>query len=325
MDALSEVLKVLRLETGIFLEAEFTAPWCIDSAPGPEDVRGILPDAEHVAIYHLLVEGRCRARLPDDPATTELAAGDLLLLPMGDAHRLGSDVQLAPVRAELLVEPADGGGPARIRYGGGGERVRFLCGYLACDRRLCAPLLAALPRLVRIPVGDGAASRWLVSSFEFGARAAAGAGPGHATMVARLSELLFVEAIRRYVATLPEGQSGWFAGLRDPTVGRALALLHADPGRAWTVDVLAREAAASRSTLAERFSRLLGESPMHYLLRWRMALASQSLREGREPVARLAERLGYESESAFNRAFKREFGLPPGVWRRRQYGGADAS
>jgi AraC-like DNA-binding protein len=322
MDALSEVLKVLRLETGIFLEGRFTAPWCIDSAPGHEDVRSILPDAEHVAIFHLLVEGRARARLPGDGEAVDFGPGDLLLVPMGEAHVLGSDVQLAPVRAELLVEPATDGGPARINYGGGGERARFLCGYLACDRRLCAPLLTALPRLVRIPVGDGPAARWLVSSFEFGAVEGSAGGPGRETLVARLAELLFVEAIRRYVETLPEGQGGWFAGLRDPAVGRALALLHARPGHAWTVDELARESAVSRSTLADRFARFLGESPMHYLLRWRMSLAGQALRTGREPIARVAERLGYESEAAFNRAFKREYGSPPAAWRRAQQAAA---
>lgn len=318
MDALSEVLKVLRLETGIFLEGRFTAPWCIDSAPGREDVSAILPDAEHVAIFHLLVEGRCRARLPGDREAVEFGPGDLLLVPMGDAHLLGSDVQLAPVRADLLVEPGPEGGPARIDYGGGGERARFLCGYLACDRRLCMPLLSALPRLVRIPVGDGPAARWLISSFEFGALEGGTRAPGSETLVARLAELLFVEAIRRYVDALPEGQGGWLAGLRDPAVGRALALLHARPGHAWTVDELARESAVSRSTLAERFARFLGESPMHYLLRWRMSLAAQALRTGREPVGRLAERLGYESEAAFNRAFKREYGSPPAAWRRAQ-------
>ena len=316
MDALSEVLKVLRLETGIFLQANFTAPWCIDSAPGDEDVRSILPNAEHVAIYHLLVEGRCRARLPDGSLSVELGPGDLLLLPMGDQHLLGSDVQLAPVRAELLVEPGEDGGPARINYGGGGERTRFLCGYLACDKRLCQPLLGALPRLVRIPVGDGPATRWLMSSFELGAAESGASRPGGETLVARLSELLFVDAVRRYVDTLPAGQGGWFAGLRDPGVGRALSLMHARPGHAWTVDELARESAQSRSALTERFGRLLGEPPMQYLTRWRMSLAAQALRSGREPVARIAERLGYESEAAFNRAFKREFGSPPAAWRR---------
>jgi len=318
MDALSEVLKVLRLQTGIFLEADFTAPWCIDSAPGEDDVRHILPEAEHVAIYHLLVEGHCRACLADGSASVDLGPGDLLMLPLGEAHRLGSDLGLPPVRAELLVQPAAAAGPARIDYGGGGARTRFLCGYLACDRRLCQPLLGALPRLCRIPVGDGPATRWLISMFEMGAAESAGGRPGAETLMARLSELLFVDAIRRHVESLPEEQSGWFAGLRDPAVGRALAALHADPGRHWSIEDLARDAALSRSALAERFGRLIGEPPMQYLTRWRMGLAGQALRAGSEPVARIAERLGYESEAAFNRAFKREFGLPPAAWRRSQ-------
>lgn len=316
MDALSEVLKVLRLQTGIFLEGEFTAPWCVDSAPGDDEVRDILPDAEHVAIYHLLVEGRCRARLPDGSHAVELEAGDLLLVPRGEQHLLGSDLQLAPVRAVLLVQPGREGGPARIDYGGGGERTRFLCGYLACDRRLCQPVLGALPRLVRIPVGDGPASRWLASNFELAAAESGAARPGAETLVARLSELLFVDAVRRYVESLPPDQGGWFAGLRDPAVGKALALMHGQPGHAWTVDELARECALSRSVLAERFGRLLGEPPMHYLTRWRMALAGQLLRAGRDPVGRVALQLGYESEAAFNRAFKREYGQPPAQWRR---------
>lgn len=318
MDALSEVLKALRLQTGIFLEANFTAPWCIDSAPGGEDVRHILPAAEHVAIYHLLVAGHCRAALADFSATVELNAGDLLLVPMGEPHRMGSDLRLAPVRAELLVEPGSNGAPAQINYGGGGERTRFLCGYLACDPRLCQPLLGALPRLSRIPVGDGPATRWLVDLFEMGAAESAAGRPGAETVVARLSELLFVDAVRRFVDSLPPEQGGWFAGLRDPSVSRALAAIHADPGRRWTAEDLAKEAALSRSALTERFGRLIGEPPMQYLTRWRMSLAAQSLRDGSEAVGRIAERLGYESEAAFNRAFKREFGLPPAAWRRAQ-------
>lgn len=318
MDALSEVLKVLRLQTGIFLEAGFTAPWCIDSAPGDEDVRNILPAAEHVAIYHLLVEGHCRAALADGSSRVELGPGDLLLVPLGEAHRMGSDLQLAPVRAELLVQPGREGGPARIDYGGGGERARFLCGYLACDRRLCRPLLWALPRLCRIPVADGAATRWMMSLFEMGAAESAARRPGAESLVARLSELLFIDAVRRYVDSLPPEQGGWFAGLRDPSVSRALAAIHGNPGRHWSADELASAAALSRSALNERFVRLIGEPPMQYLTSWRMALAGQALRESAEPVGRIAERLGYESEAAFNRAFKREFGRPPAAWRRAQ-------
>jgi len=166
MDAFSEVLRALRLESGLFLEAEFTAPWCIDSAPGKDDVRHILPSAEHVAIYHLLVEGSCRARLPDEGGILELGAGDLLMFPYGDGHLLGSDLSRSPVQAEKLAQPSTAGGLARIVHGGGGARTRFVCGYLACDSRLCRPLLDALPRMLRVPLGgyDGAA--WILSTIQ---------------------------------------------------------------------------------------------------------------------------------------------------------------
>lgn len=316
MDALSEMLKVLRLQTGIFLRAEFSAPWCVDSAPGEEDVRQILPEAGHVAIYHLLVEGRCQARLKSAPDSVSLQAGDLLLFPRGESHLMGSDLKLAPVPAAQLVQPMPDGQLDQIRFGGGGEVTRFYCGYLACDPRLCQPLLGSLPRLLRIPVGHGPASSWLVSTLELGARESVAGRPGAETMVARLSELLFVEAIRHYVDALPEDQQGWLGGLRDPYVGRALALLHARPAHPWTVEELAGAVALSRSALGERFARFLGEAPMQYLTRWRLALAAEALQNTRDPVLRIAERCGYESEAAFNRAFKREYGVPPGAWRR---------
>ncbi|MGE0355432.1 MAG: AraC family transcriptional regulator [Burkholderiales bacterium] len=316
MDALSEVLKVLKLTSGLFLEAEFTAPWCIDSAPGAEDVRHILPDAEQVSIYHLLVEGSCRAALPGDGAAVELREGDLIMFPHGDGHRLGSDLHLAPVGAEVLVEPSGDGGLARIRHGGGGARTRFVCGFLACDKRLCRPLLGALPRMLRVELGDGPAAAWITATLRHGASETHAPRPGSDALLGRLSELLFVEAIRHYTASLPAEQQGWLAGLRDPFVGKALALLHADPGRDWEVEALAREAGLSRTALNERFNALIGEPPMQYLTGWRLALASQSLASGNDAVARVAERVGYESEAAFNRAFKREFGIPPAAWRR---------
>ena len=315
MDALSEVLKVLKLTSGLFLEAEFTAPWCIDSAPGREDVRHILPDAEHVSIYHLVTEGRCRAALPDG-APVQLSAGDLIMFPHGDGHLLGSDLQLAPVGAELLVEPSAEGGLARIRHGGGGERTRFVCGFLACDKRLCRPLLGALPRILRVELGDGPAAAWITATLRHGASETHAPRPGSEALLGRLSELLFVEAIRHYTASLPPEQLGWLAGLRDPHVGRALALLHADPAHDWEVEALARQAGLSRSALNERFNALIGEPPMQYLTGWRLALASQALASSNDAVARIAERVGYDSEAAFNRAFKREFGIPPAAWRR---------
>ena len=316
MDALSEVLRVLKLTSGLFLEAEFTAPWCIDSAPGKDDVRHILPDAEHVSIYHLLTEGSCRALLPETGERVALKEGDLIMFPHGDGHRLGSDLQLAPVGAEVLVEPSPDGGLARINHGGGGERTRFVCGFLACDKRLCRPLLGALPRMLRVELGDGPAAAWIKATLRHGASETHAPRPGSDALLGRLSELLFVEAIRHYTASLPQDQPGWLAGLRDPFVGKALALLHADPARDWEVEELARQAGISRSALNERFNALIGEPPMQYLTGWRLALASQALASSNDAVVRIAERVGYDSEAAFNRAFKREFGVPPAAWRR---------
>lgn len=317
MDALSEVLKALKLNSGIFLEAEFTAPWCIDSAPGKDDIRHILPDAEHVTLYHLLTEGRCRARIPGAGETVELEVGDLIMFPQGDGHRMGSDLQLSPVPAETLVVPAASGGLARVDYGGGGERTRFVCGFLECDSRLCKPLLDALPRMLKVPMGRGPAAAWIIDTLRRGAAETHAPRAGADAVLTKLSELLFVEAMRYYLESLPDGERGWFAGLRDPQISRVLALMHAAPERAWTVDELGREAGLSRSSLSERFAVLIGEPPMQYLTRWRLALAGRALKDGRDSVARIAENVGYESEAAFNRAFKREYGLPPAAWRRR--------
>jgi AraC-like DNA-binding protein len=316
VDAFSQVLKALRLEAGIFLDADFTAPWCIDSAPGKEDVRNILPRAEHVAIYHLVVEGSCRARLPGDGATLELAPGDLLMFPYGDGHLLGSDLSRAPVPADLLVRPSPHGGPARVVHGGGGARTRFVCGYLACDKRLCRPLIQALPRMLNVQLGKRAGSAWILTTVQHAAAESHAPRAGTDAVLAKLAELLFVEGIRGYIESMPAEQTNWLAGLRDPHVSRALGLMHAEPGRAWTVDDLAGEAGISRSVLAERFTQLIGEPPVQYLTRWRLALAARALKEGSESILRVAGDVGYDSEAAFNRAFKREFGVPPGTWRR---------
>ena len=316
MDALSEVLKALHLTSGVFLEVEFTAPWCIDSAPGADDVRHILPSAEHVVIYHLLTEGRCRARLPDAGEVIELGPGDLIMFPHGDGHLLGSDLQRMPLPASSLVEPAADGGLMRNRHGGGGERTRFICGFLACEKRLCRPLLDALPRMLRVPLGEDSATRWLAGALQHGAAETHAPRPGSDAILGRMSELVFVESLRLYIRSLPDDQLGWLAGLREPIVARALALLHADPGRHWEVESLARECGVSRSTLGDRFVALLGEPPMQYLTRWRLALAARTLSSRNDGVAQVATEVGYESEAAFNRAFKREFGMPPAAWRR---------
>ena len=318
MDALSDVLKSVRLEGAIYLNAEFTAPWCIRGECGLPTVRQRLAGADHVAFFHFLTEGACKARLAEGGEVFSAAAGDLILFPQEGKHLMGTDLHLAPMEADALAAAGNPADPAvfRMRHGGGGAVTRFVCGYLACSRSLVRPLLDALPRMLCIRIGAGPASALLRELLQAGVRESAALRPGAGSMLAKLAELLFVEAMRRHMEALPPEGRGWLAGVRDAQVGCALALLHGEPGKAWSVDELAREVALSRSALAERFATLVGESPMQYLTRWRLALAAQTLRAGGEAIARIAERSGYESEAAFTRAFKREFGVPPAAWRK---------
>ena len=315
MDALSDVLRVLRLTGALFLDAEFTAPWCAISVAG-HPRSGFFSSADHVVFFHFLIEGRCKAKLVDGGAAVELGAGDALLLPSDDSHLMGSDLHLAPVVSDDLVHPTEPGGIMRIVHGGGGELTRFVCGFLACDKRLSRPVIDALPKMLRVPFGGNAAAEWLTGLMRLGARESSMPRPGSDTVLAKLAELLFVEAIRRYVESMPEEESGWFAGLRDRYVGRTLALMHDKPGEAWTLESLASQVGLSRSALAERFTGLIGQPPMQYLTRWRLTVAAQKLRSEPSSLAAVAEHIGYESEAAFNRAFKREFGMPPAAWRK---------
>jgi AraC-like DNA-binding protein len=281
-----------------------------------------------VVFFHMVAEGRCKVRLAPHGEPIDLASGDLVLMPQGDTNLLGSDLQLAPVDADTLLRPAPAGGLVTIDYGGGGDEARILCGFLSCDKALCRLLLDALPRLLRVPLGDGPAAAWLMSLARRGAQENTAPGPGSGTLLAKLAELLFVEAMRRYIESLPEEQTGWLAGLRDRYVGRALSLMHEQPARDWTADELADRVGLSRSALAQRFADLLGQPPMQYLTRWRLTLAAAALRSSDRAIAQVAEEFGYESESAFNRAFKREFEMPPAAWRRqrtRNPGTADAN
>src|SRR5262245_13098110 len=312
MDALSDALRVLRLTGAMFLDAEFTESWCIISDPrGPRSPMGSSPD---IVFFHVLIEGRCKSKLIEDGQTIELAAGDLLMLPRGSRHLMGSDLHLAPAAVESMVKP--GAGMLRIDHGGGGERTRFVCGYLNYDERLCGQMLDALPRMLRVPLGDGSAAGWVQGLLAAGTQESAAARPGSETMLAKLSELLFVEALRRYIEILPEQQTGWLAGLRDRFVGRALALLHQRPEHSWTVEELAETVGLSRSSLAQRFTEFLGQPPMQYLTRWRLTIAAQRLRNEHASLARIAEDCGYDSEAAFNRAFKRTFATTPAAWRK---------
>ena len=316
MDALSDLLQVVRLNGALFLDSRFTAPWCVESRPARES-GGVFAGLGHIVFFHALTQGHCCVRLKGGGEALEVRAGDLLLLPHDDGHYLGSNLQLAPVASDTLVQPAPPGCLLRIDHGGGGEETRFICGFLACDPELCRPLLDALPRILRVPLGNGAGGEWLLDLLRHAAQSTGTPGPGSASVMAKLAELLFLEAIRRHIASLPERETGWLAGLRDPYVGRVLNALHERPMHDWNVDKLASSAGLSRSALAQRFNELIGVPPMHYLARWRLRRAAATLKDTRRPIAALAGDWGYDSEAAFNRAFKREFGSPPAAWRRK--------
>ncbi len=323
MDPLSDLLSALRLDGAVYIHGEFTAPWCVATQYGLPSVRPKLPDSDHVVFFHLLTDGACFARLANGKDVVEVKAGDLLLLPHDDPHVLGSDLTL-PVE-EMRSAPPEAGGLLELRHGGGGTATRFICGYFACDRRASRALLGSLPPMLRIELGDIALGGWLADLLRLGVDESRAQTPGSQSLLAKLSELAFTEALRRYVQSNAPDLKGWLAGLQDPFVGRALALLHGQPMRDWSVDELAREVALSRSSLAERFNRMIGEPPMQYLKRWRLTLAAQALRSGNDAIAKVAERSGYESEASFTRAFKREFGVPPTVWRRVGGGGPTES
>jgi AraC-like DNA-binding protein len=246
----------------------------------------------------------------------EIQAGEVLILPHNDRHLLGSHLDLSPVPSQHVVHVPAGGGLAVIRHGGGGEKARIVCGFLGSDRMDGNPLTSALPPIMHFDAREGSAAAWMKSSLEFAADEIAARRAGSETVLAKLSELLFVEALRRYVEGLPDGQTGWLAGLKDPFVSRALSLLHRRVAQQWTVDDLGRDIGLSRSALADRFTRLVGEPPMRYLARWRLQLAAHHLRGSDMPLARIAKQVGYESGAAFNRAFKRSFGVPPATWRK---------
>jgi len=315
LDALSDVLRIVRLTGAVFLDAEFTEPWCIGEPAGVEVCVAHMPDAQHVVIYHLVTEGRCEASVPGGPTVTA-QGGDLIIIPGGEAHSLGSNLSLPAMPGQKLVVENGPDEVPRFRHGGGGEVTRMVCGYLACDSSLFNTVLAALPRIMLVNMREGPGAQWLTSSIRFSITESAGQRAGAGTVLAKLSELMFVEAIRRHIESLPPEQTGWLAGLRDRFVGKTLALIHSKPAHPWTVEELAGSVGLSRSALADRFTGLVGQPPMQYLTRWRLQLAANLLRAGNRNVAAVAADVGYDSEAAFNRAFKRELGTTPAAWRR---------
>ena len=246
----------------------------------------------------------------------QLSAGDIIVLPHGDTHVLGSTPELRRSPDMSLYRwPDDGALPASISMGGPkGEPAHFVCGFLGCDARPFNPLLTALPRVIRVSDRSGALSSYV----QFAVAESKNRRMGGASVLSRLSELMFVDVVRSYLETLPPDRADWLAGLRDPFVGKAIAALHRHPNREWTIESLAREVALSRSALAERFTHFVGRPPMQYLANWRMQLAANHLLTSLESVASIANRVGYESEAAFSRAFKKSVGVPPSEWRRQR-------
>lgn len=313
MDPLSDVLRLVGLTGGVFMEAEFSAPWSVAGKVSKEFCAAFMAPSERIVAFHYVVEGEVTVVLAEGPGR-RLGAREVVLLPHNDAHIFASAEGLATVSAAQLIQPAETQGVARIVHGGGGARTRMVCGFLGGNEGL-HPLLANLPPVMTLDLAVLPSGDWMTATFEYATQMQSEGDAGAATVLAKVSELMFVEALRRYLAALPAEETGWLAGLRDEAVGRALALIHAKPNEDWTTEALANEACLSRSAFAERFSRLIGAPPMRYLLNWRMQLAKQKLRDTQRMIAQIAFELGYESETSFTRAFRRETGLPPAAWR----------
>ena len=314
-DLLSEILAAVRLRGSVFLNGRFSAPFGVIS-PARWDGQREFAQMRHVSVFHLVAEGGCMLETADG-VVREASKGDLLLMPFTAAHKFWSGSRrpdsfvFAP---ELLVEgPVSG--VSLLNYGGGGDETRLVCGFLESAELMAAPLFRSLPPLLIEQTGDDPVSGMLAGTAAEILNHVENEAPGTPFLLGRMMELLFVEVLRRHAARLPPDAGGMLAAMRDPIVARAIHHLHADPARKWTIEDLAAEAGASRTVLAERFNKLLGKPPIEYLTGWRIQLAADRLKSTREPLGRIAETVGYDSEAAFSRAFKRAMGVSPGAWR----------
>jgi AraC-like DNA-binding protein len=313
-EVIQQVLDLVRLTGAIFFRSDFRAPWAYTSPPTLEMADALPEGTGSLVMFHIVADGHCWIAM-DDGFRREISRGDVVVLPYGDAHSWGSYEDAEPVSIATLLPPRPWLEMPHVEYGGGGAETRVVCGYLRGDAVLFDPVLRALPSLfiVRPPAGPAAA--WMHASIEYALTANSRPEAASATDQ-RLSELLFSEVLRLYLEDRADAPlTGWLAALRDPLVGQALALLHADPAHAWSVDELAKRVAASRTVLVDGFVRLVGRPPIRYLTEWRLNLATGLLRTTDAGVGEIALRVGYTSEEAFSRAFKRAFGLAPAYWR----------
>jgi AraC-like DNA-binding protein len=322
-DPLSDVLRSVRLTGGVFLDVRLTAPWCVISELTAEDCRPFLANPAQLIFYHVVLKGGFMLSVEGEPPI-EVHAGEVVLLPRNDVHMLATEPGLKPVHGSSLVQPAPDGRLARIRHGGGGEETHMVCGFLGSEEA-SNPLFASLPRALRIGLREGTSRDWIEASARFAADELAEGRLASSSVMSRLSEVLLVEAVRAYASQLDGSKSGWLRGLGDPQIGRALSLIHRDISAHWTAGALAREVGLSRSAFVERFSELVGMPPIRYLVYWRLQAARQQLRETRRSIAQIAHAVGYGSEEAFSRAFKREFGASPARWREQAAEGGAAA
>ena len=331
-DTLSDVLRTVRLRSSLFFDLSCGGSWLAE-APGGRDISSmVMPDVDQVIDFHVVTSGECWVAVQGEQPL-RLGCGDIIILPQGDAHvvssapgmRSGAGVDWDK-EMKLYNRPfkvAQEGSPLTGPRSCGGEpgqdyevETSLVCGFIGCDRRPFNPLLATLPRLLHLPASAG--SDWGAQFARLAAMESGSRRPGSEALLERLSEMMFVDAIRRHIDAMPEQSKGWLAGLRDRFVGRALALMHEQPAAAWSIDELGNQVGLSRSALHERFVELVGMPPIQYLAQWRMQLAARMLRESQSSVLSIALRSGYDSEAAFGRAFKRLVGMPPATWRREQ-------
>jgi AraC-like DNA-binding protein len=324
MDVLSELLKVVKLDSAIFFNCEFSSPWCYRAPESQCAARLLSQHGRHLIIYHLLVAGRAYVR-PEDGERISLEAGDIVTLPHGHAHLLGNGEGAHLIDGATALPKLLARGLELVRVGGGGEPSLFVCGFLSCDPVLARDFVQALPPVFTVNIRQDPSGQWLENSLRFAVAEAVAAREGASAMLAKLSEVVFVETVRRYIRDMPETEIGWLAGARNPAVGRALCLFHQRPAHPWTIQEMAEQVGISRSVLAERFRHYLGEPPVAYLTRWRLQLGARALSSTDQSVAEIAADVGYESEASFNRAFKRQFGAPPARYRKNRPGSTPPS
>jgi AraC-like DNA-binding protein len=314
MDALSELLRAVKLTGAFFHKSRCKAPWLLQAPPSSMFLPYVAPHATHCIEFHHVSAGRAFVRVGTE--VTPLEAGDVVMIPHGDPHEMGCGQGGRPVDGKAALPELLSGQLHLAEFGGGGEETGLVCGYLACDADLLKPILSGLPRVLRVNLRADKSGEWFENTLSHAVTQAADAQPGSAVFLAHLAEALFADVLRRYLSSLPDGRTGWLAAAGNPAVGRALAVLHRHPARDWSLEELARQVGVSRSALTERFTKYLGVAPMTYLTEWRLDLGAESLRTTSRSVQAVALDVGYESEAAFNRAFKRRFAKPPARYRR---------